>query len=276
MSSNNPMAAPVPGRRAALILGWTDSKPYHLRRYERMWNTKGYTPVARATPLHELCIPERKGFPMAREVLRKVAALNPTELVMHVFSNGGGFNYLQVRAVLEEEQEFTTLRKVLRGVVFDSLPSLYVHPVALIMLSPRSDEPLPRKAVKLLWALGKNLRYLIQWPVKGNPWRFYLPSLLNTPTDVPELFLYADGDDLIPSASIEEYVNRRRRRGARCEGVNFGRNSAHVSHHKLNQKAYEEAISRFLKRAVKALNNSCSSAVDGKERMRDSVIRSRL
>ncbi len=82
----------------------------------------------------------------------------------------------------------------------------------------------------------------------GNQLLWYRPFLLSVPALVPELYIYSDGDRLVPAKGIERYIAERERRGCKCFKENFG-SSGHVNHYGASPDRYRERLAAFLQEA---------------------------
>eukprot|EP00466_Bigelowiella_natans_P015082 jgi/Bigna1/126383/aug1.2_g1091 len=245
-----------------LLLGWTGSKDRQLRKYQRLYAKEDIQTLAVGVGLKELGATPVMAAPRAKSILQRSKKLKPKHFIIHIFSNGGAFLYLALRRLLDQEQEFRDLRSSLCCVIMDSLPSLSPQPIWLPYLAQlATNDSSWEYASNFVWGSAYAVSSLLLWPWNGNPWDWYLKTLLGLSTDIPELLLYSTADALVPAAGIEKYIELRRERGCVCLTFNFG-DSAHVNHFGKYPKIYEEQVLTFIKNkafGVSETKNECSS-----------------
>lgn len=92
---------------------------------------------------------------------------------------------------------------------------------------------------------------------------WFPPTMKQLPHDVPELYLYSEGDKLVShsiyrkstmklfsqslfdSAEIQEFISIRRQRGAQCSEFNFGKGSPHINHFGVHPELYKTQLQKF-------------------------------
>jgi len=139
----------------------------------------------------------------AKSILQQSKELKPKHFIIHVFSNGGAFLYLALRRLLDQDQEFRDLRSALCGIIMDSLPSLSPQPIWLPYLAQlATNDSSWEYASNFAWGTVYAVSSLLLWPFNGNPWDWYLKTLLGLSTDIPELLLYSTADALVPAGVL--------------------------------------------------------------------------
>jgi len=236
-------------RKVVLLLGWTGSKARHLRKYRRLYQKLGFVNVSRATPLTDLELNPGNGAPLATELLRKVQLNDPQHFVIHVFSNGGAFVFCAVRMAMEREPQFHDLKSKLCCLVMDSLPSRVPRVIwapYLAFLMQEKDDSWYQSMKLMLWSVYFSGISLLKYPWEGDPMGWYSPLMRSLPTDVPELYLYSEGDKLVSYVEIQEFILFRKQNGAQCREYNFGKDSPHVNHFGIFPAMYETQLRTFL------------------------------
>ena len=239
-----------PVRRAVMMLGWTGSKLRHVRKHEGCW-PPGTAAISENVTIDETFA--RNGRAALREKARRVVAeawaTEAPKLYAHVFSNGGCLLLLEVLAQLEPTH--------LDGVVYDSAPSPTISPVAGPLIAWLSGgSTMWERLVKV---------YLTLWPAfLAFPGRMahmvHFNGLFDVSVNVPhasvnvprrELFMYSDGDRIVWSNHVDQFVRRRRDQGAVVETETFGKDSPHVGHFRTHPGAYRAAVGRWVEAVEK-------------------------
>lgn len=235
---------------AAVLLGWTGGKLKHVRRHEQPWHDLGYDTISAAqsiddTFLHPVFTNLRQ---TAAATLRAIQDAGTPTIVPHLFSNGGVILWLEVLATARRDG--VALR--VDGVVLDSAPSApgVVRPAAAaVVIAHAGLGPLGTAL-----ALAKHAPYALAaeayGAVAGAPrpldglGRFATVPETRCP---PELYLFSEGDTLVPPADIRAHAGRRADAGVDVDLVEFDA-SPHVGHYRRHPSAYAAAIRRFVGR----------------------------
>ncbi|TXT11201.1 hypothetical protein VHUM_01952 [Vanrija humicola] len=162
------------------------------------------------------------------------------ELLIHVWSNGGGSVLAHLRAVLKKAQ--VTLPRY--SFVLDSTPGQFhyrsTYTAFALSFPPwlrRILSPFLHAMVAWFW-LRQNISRVFGGP--GGPLRTAAASH-NTPlaraSEVRRAYIYSDGDKLIHAADVEEHARDAEARGFNVRKENFGQ-SAHVAHMKADPERY--------------------------------------
>ncbi|WOO79054.1 uncharacterized protein LOC62_02G002591 [Vanrija pseudolonga] len=162
------------------------------------------------------------------------------ELLIHVWSNGGGSALAALRGVLKKAQ--VTLPRY--SLVLDSTPGQFHYRstfTAFALSFPpwlrRILSPFLHAMVAWFW-LRQNISRVFGGP--GGPLRTAAASH-NTPiaraSEVRRAYIYSDADKLIHAADVEAHAREAEALGFTVRRENFGK-SAHVAHMKADPERY--------------------------------------
>jgi hypothetical protein len=243
-----------------VLAGWLGSKPRHLKHYAKFYETLGFQVLIEiASPFQiVLAATQKHGIlkngaiantiqHLARSVIEAAHDLNPSYIIFHVFSNGGGFLWEAVRFELFHWiQTFTaSVRKRISGIIFDSAPANYSHNDNLILnvLDYCEDQDEKSKINKYLQSMTDDQRM----KSKERSHDFWY-RMRNCSFPIPHLYVYSKDDSLTPYRYLEELVQHRER----LFGKDMTRSlvldsSPHCQHFRTHQDEYTSAIIGFVK-----------------------------
>lgn len=278
----------VPGRPLVVIAGWLGCQPRSLRRYEALYRKLGFgvAKVVIATPRMVVkssteplppSIQIPKKWPeysphtmqdLAWDTLRQVHASKCSVVMFHVFSNGGGFFWEQVKRILqkrdEENDELNTTLNFIRskvvGIVFDSCPAKY---------SPTDRNTLLDALSHCTWterigAYAQLASQMSRLSLQDREERAteYFVGMRNDAWNVPQLYLCSKDDALTPYGPLQELVRHRRDMfGEEIIVLCEWESSPHCCHLLQHPIEYEAAVSTFVDQC---LNGDASKQLQSK------------
>ncbi|EIN09237.1 hypothetical protein PUNSTDRAFT_134400 [Punctularia strigosozonata HHB-11173 SS5] len=252
-----------------ILFGWLDAQQKHLLKYvdglQNIFPSSAVV-VIKATSSYYFSSQRtlESVLAPAASILQTHAAnrSNFSGVLIHVLSNGGGF-------------QFMTLRKILANMNVGSEPSVRVQvPTALVMDSTPGHSGLASSVAS--WAPKNPVLRLLSIPpismiygifyainsLTGNPPIFdELRSSLNTvnllptvtdcqePSASPRLYIFSDKDHVVPAYSVVNHMNEAKARGLHVDHERYER-SSHVSHLRVDPERYWAAVSRLWSKAM--------------------------
>ena len=234
-------AGPAAAKRAAVLLGWTGGKLKHVRRHERIWHDLDVRTVTAAQSIDDTF------FPPAWTRLEATAdaaldAVGGGPVIAHAFSNGG---VLLLLKMLERAPGLDVA-----GLVVDSAPSPpgVVRPAAapVVILSAGLG------AAEAARTLARHAPYALAAealrPLRGTPPPLdALATFADVGTTCPELYLFSEGDGLVPPRGIRAHAAERAARGVDVALREFD-DSPHCGHYRAHPVDYARAVADFVGR----------------------------
>ncbi|GAM21833.1 hypothetical protein SAMD00019534_050080, partial [Acytostelium subglobosum LB1] len=225
-----------------LLLGWVGSGHKQLSKYAHYWNKKGCDTIQYATPFFDFALTTFAKFKAVR-ILRQIKSYLESkprckQIIIHMFSNGGGFNYAHMLRLMKSQKEFTFIHSYIKGVIMDSLPTL-----SLItgFQALQKAVPLP---VFLVAVLLSPVLAVFWAPLVFN----YYSTLANKTNRWQHLLIYSRADSLVDWNIVERF--RRRLSVALIDHnlINYRcfDDSEHVLHMKMHAKEYKGLLDNFI------------------------------
>lgn len=229
-SPGAPACVPV-----VVLLGWTMSSPAALRKYAAAWNAIGCQTYAACPGVAQLWRPStvRGQIVALSEGLTNQTTIDrQIPIVVHMFSAA-------VSMYLWHIAECCAMGKLrVVGLVFDSCPVDYTRESGLNAV----------REMGLAWPLRSLVAgagVVVEW-WSGAEKRDQLTKSVSHPTmQVPALYIYSEeGDQVAPHTSVERWATEHAARGNMVVRK-FWAESQHVSHLRLHEADYKEAIAAF-------------------------------
>jgi hypothetical protein len=287
--------APRNARAIVVLIGWWGAKPEHLDKYASMYQEilpSAVIVAGTASPLSILLKRDpqlrefaRKGLEAIASVLAEYENLHLPVLV-HVFSNGGGFVWHHMLDCLETQedealmqfhplgtnQSMTTvdteetplhtntalslMRKNIRGQIFDSSPAYpkFDNGIAALEGSGMVGNRLLMGLLKCMFVLFYVWESL--WDrFNHRPHRLmqYWKDLIECDWDVSQGFIYSSVDRMVDPTHLEEFIEARKQVLEQSDKLNAisvlkFEDSPHVLHYRYHPEEYKEFVERFLQR----------------------------
>jgi len=231
------MAGPL-----VVLLGWLGSQPKYLRRYEELHsNFDVLVRIASPSMIIDALLRPLKGdtgttVSLAREIDEYIRRTQPSFVIFHIFSNGGGL-------VFESFFKTTRSKTKVAGVILDSCPS-----VDLCDVSSAFEYCTPQDQLNALQPYGACDISFLNRPETQLQLRERSDSYLKFWTaavrcnDLNFLFLYSLDDSLARVSTIDMLV---------CQAehclVKKWETSSHVMHLLRHYGEYRQSVDAFVK-----------------------------
>lgn len=253
-----------------VLAGWLGSKPQHLKHYAKIYESLGFQALIEIPSPSQIVLAAMQKYDiikngaiantiqnLARSMIEAAHDLNPSYIIFHVFSNGGGFLWEAVRFELFYWKQTLTasVRKRISGIIFDSAPANYSHNGNLILnvLEYCEDQDEKSKISTYLLSLTDDQRMKSKERSQD-----YWHGMRNCSFPIPHLYVYSKDDRLTPYRYLEELVQHRKR----LFGKDMTRSlvfdsSPHCQHFRTHQVEYTSAIIGFVKyiESIKDVHN---------------------
>ncbi|ODN04461.1 Transmembrane protein [Orchesella cincta] len=254
-----------------VLLGWAGAQHKYLSKYSDYYLNRGCIVLRYITPLRYHFVDTRKLPHLAEKIVRllKDLQLDAHPTFFHVFSNGGAFTYSYILRELARVQN--TFQMDIKGTIFDSAPSprsmqTCFQALVSIFSNLRIFRFLAAAFVIFLLVcqvFWYHLKTAVNFCIVGDsldalesPGRCEATPLTNWLGRIAKLrnhnflFLYSDGDELIPCDKIERFAAIAEARGNKVEKVKFA-GSEHVLHYRKYPKEYGSAVTQFVRSTMK-------------------------
>ncbi|KAG7099930.1 hypothetical protein E1B28_001723 [Marasmius oreades] len=258
---------PSSGPELILIFGWLDGKLSPLKRY-----MQGYRKLyPQAT---QVLIMSRKSSGWSRKstnlnVIRPAIDIiqshglfgpSPPNMLVHVLSNGGGFQLLLASELMKEIPHQPPVdKRPATAIVFDSVPgeaglwhALYAHTIGLSLFV----KFLVSGPLILIYAAVMGWAWIRRQPSPFDVLREGLQDPYMVPFSnkrTPRLYIYSQQDQLVLGESVEKHMADAKARGLAVNAELF-QGSSHVAHMRKDPVKYWDVIANHWTEAVKILS----------------------
>lgn len=272
-------------RTVVVLLGWLGAKQKHLKKYAEWYTSMGFHAITFTFPMAKI-MTYQVGGKAEQDIESLVKHLadwledeHGKNIVFHTFSNTGWLTY---GAILEkfQEQDPSLMGKI-RGCIVDSAPvaapdaqvwasgfsaaflkkhsvatkgSLSSNELATGMVGSHVVASDPKPAVSeaaLLLILEKFFQVVLNLPSVNRRLNNVLDVLSSRQPSCPQLYIYSSADRVIPSGSVELFIEEQRRMGLEVRSCDFV-STPHVDHFRSNPQLYTTQLTHFLEDCVLA------------------------
>ncbi|KAL3824289.1 hypothetical protein ACJIZ3_020318 [Penstemon smallii] len=265
-------------RTVVVLLGWLGARQKHLKRYADWYTSRGFHVITFTFPMSEV-LSYKVGGKAEQEVELLVNHLSEwleeehgKNLVFHTFSNTGWLTY---GVILEKFQKMdSTLPGRIKGCIVDSAP--VAAPDPQVWASGFSAAFLKKNSVAtkgsnkeevtvgtrttievkpalteaaLLLILEKFFGVVLRHPSVDRRLSDVLSVLTSKQPSCPQLYIYSSADKVIPSGSVESFIEKQRKSGREVRACNFI-STPHVDHFRNDPKLYSSQLTQFLEDCV--------------------------
>ncbi|KAF4373449.1 hypothetical protein CsatB_026599 [Cannabis sativa] len=272
-------------RTVVVLLGWLGAKQKHLKRYAEWYTSRGFHVITFTFPMSEI-LSYQVGGKAEKHINLLVDHLaewleeeHGKNLVFHTFSNTGWLTY---GAILEGfQKDDPSLLGRIRGCIVDSAPVAAPDPqvwasgfsAALLKKNSVTTKGAIRlnesgtgvlvgtnEAVELkpavteaalMLVLEKFFEVVLNLPAVNRRLSDVLALLSTQQPSCPQLYIYSSADRVIPSGSVESFIEKQRRAGREVRACNFV-STPHVDHFRNDPKLYTSQLTQFLEDCVLA------------------------
>ncbi|CAN0909025.1 Transmembrane protein 53 [Linum grandiflorum] len=267
-------------RTVVVLLGWLGSKQKHLKKYAEWYTSMGFHAITFTFPMSEI-LSYQVGGKAEQDVellVNHLAGWLDEEeigknLVFHTFSNTGWLTY---GVMLEKFQEHDpALVKRIRACVVDSAPVATPDPQVwasgfcaaflkknsvatkghvisdvevLVGSSSKSFDHQPKPALTetaLQMVLEKFFGVVLNLPAVNKRLSDVLSVLSTQQPKCPQLYIYSSADRVIPSGSVESFIDEQKKAGHEVRACNFV-STPHVDHFRNDPKLYTSQLTDFI------------------------------
>ncbi|KAJ7300725.1 hypothetical protein DFH08DRAFT_907998 [Mycena albidolilacea] len=240
-----------------LLFGYMDARPAHLQKYVDGLHTefptatlvliKSFSNFFWSTndSLESVLMP-------VVDVLKSHATLNDSGILVHILSNGGGFNYMTFHRLLEKLAIQGSLKATPSALILDSTPGDGGLDSSIRFAAPSS--PIFRLLAIPPISLLYGIFYAIN-TIRGNTPIFdqlratlfspdVLPTILDSKGGVkatPRMYVYSKVDKIADPAKIKAHIEEAERKGFDVR-VEIYETTSHVGHARKDPERYWGAV----------------------------------
>lgn len=236
-----------------LIIGWLGSTEGQLAQYAALHQEGGHrTHLVRYSSFDGLFRLDRLYEACAAQVPELAAVAGNSDLMIHLFSDGG-FTYLCILLqVLRKTAQGRRLAGRIRAIIFDSAPGLYAagraeysRRFAYIMTRAllRQRQPGTHSCHSIVMPLFERCLDLYQlvWSDTVHRIQHAFDAVSADYPDCPHLLLYGSRDPITPAADVENFVATLRSRRVPVQTVRFD-TDVHLGCYRSAQGTYRRAV----------------------------------
>ncbi|CAL2028930.1 unnamed protein product [Caenorhabditis brenneri] len=234
-----------PQKPTILMIGWAGAASKHMDKYTKIYNENGFNVVSICPPLFHFKVPDESIGHKITPVLDK---LSKEPIVIHSFSMNG------IRGLISLSKATGNPKLIdnLEGIIFDSAPSLTLphQNGKAMMLSRPSVNYLSDETRAKVHQFINTVRDSLVTPLSlviPSFRHYYLYWYIHDKIQLPkrQLYLYSNGDSMIPFGPLEEFMEVQKKKGCQVEGVNFG-DTEHVAHFRAKPGEYTRKCIEFV------------------------------
>jgi len=253
--------------KVILICAWMDAKLRSLLSYMTKYNAlyPGATQVLILSRQAAFWTRKQKNLDALRpavDSLKNAGMLGPSppNVLVHVFSNGGGRQMLWLSELLHRDHNafMTTTTPPAECLILDSLPGnsglvtsvrAFTAPIKIRILKWLAAIPLT-----VLWCLLVGLSRLTRKPDPIELIRrgLHVPNVLPWSNEkTPRVYIYSRADQVVPSSAVEQHITAAKsQKGLNVTAELFLR-SSHVAHARADPDRYWGIVTRVWADALK-------------------------
>ena len=262
---------PAPDAVILVLCGWAGSQEKHLLVYEALLrrvlsetNKTAHIEAIRCSlPLRLIFSPvesyrtswvlDNVIIPLQSCVERLQGTSRAPRVLVHAFSNGGGFVVEQIVKLYDDPKRSGQSHRRLpqlppiAAIIFDSAPGYDGGEMGQRVLAEvlGTDSWYQRAGIRVAHATQR----LVAHVINSNRQKDYWQLMVDVGELCPTLHLYSKDDHLCDAGKLHELIMTKINRGMdvqyRCWDV-----SRHCSHYRLHQAEYEESVTAFLARVL--------------------------
>ncbi|KAI8611986.1 hypothetical protein BC830DRAFT_1138768 [Chytriomyces sp. MP71] len=229
----------------ALVFGWMGGELKHMDKTAAHFVRRGFTTVVVLSEQNALRDAHMKGLRLAhfdpllallsaRRAVAQTATQCVSKIVVHLSSNGGCLSLRHLVLCLRNRN--LVLNSV--GVILDSAPSIVVpHSIG-----KWPDNPYAKQIAQQYQEM--NITDFANEPINLSA---PFGAFEREGAPGPRLFLFSDGDVMVPASQVSQFVTRARKENLSPVHELMFKGSPHVRHSAVFEKEYWERIDAFLR-----------------------------
>jgi len=244
------------GPSIILMFGWMEGKVSHTKKYMNSY-AKLYPHAS------QILVRSRQAFFWKGKASKESALLSVIDLLrkggmfkaapapsllVHVFSNGGGFQLVELNRILESKFPAPASSASATAIIYDSVPGKAGLIPALTAFTAPIKSPLGRIILSIPLTVVYFVLVAITFVTRQRPMFDQLRSGLNkaqvlpwTNENTPRLYIYSDTDEMVQEKAVAEHIAEAKELGLNVRAEYFS-GSAHVSHARSEPERYWDAV----------------------------------
>ncbi|KAK7694380.1 hypothetical protein QCA50_001566 [Cerrena zonata] len=244
-----------------IIFGWMGAQLSHIRKYVDQYKIiyPNITPiivVSRAEHFYEGKQKREQSIAPLADYLNKQGIFDGgSNVLIHVFSNGGAYQLAQLSTILHNGQ-YKGPRRL--AFIFDSCPGTTTLTNSIDALTISIKPPLLRYLSILILSILLSIIYITvlltrsEFPIEKT--RKTLQSLTvfpGTKPSTPRLYIFSEKDRLVASSAVESHFTEAKGLGYNVRFVKFG-DCQHVQNARVHPEEYWKAVQEIWAEAKNA------------------------
>ncbi|GAB4839630.1 hypothetical protein Ancab_029154 [Ancistrocladus abbreviatus] len=270
-------------KTVVVLLGWLGAKQKHLNKYAEWYTSMGFHAITFTFPMSEILSYQVGGKAeqdvelLANHLADWLEEEHGKNIVFHTFSNTGWLTY---GVLLEKfQKQDPSLLGRIRGCIVDSAPVAAPDPqvwasgfsaaflkkqsiatkghavgqylaqeTSMTTKTVAEQKPAVTEAALLL-VLEKFFQIVLNLPTVNRRLSDVLGLLSSRQPSCPQLYIYSSADRVIPSQSVESFIEEQRRSGHEVRACNFI-STPHVDHFRNDPGLYTSQLTHFFEDCV--------------------------
>lgn len=234
-----------PSKPLIMMIEWAGAASKHVEKYTKIYTDEGYDVVSISPPLYHYKVPDDS---IGKKMMSFTEKIPDKPVIIHSFSMNGVRGLIS----LAKASGNPKLLNNLEGIIFDSAPSMtlpYQNGKAMMLSRPSVIYMSDENRAKIFQLANTVTDMLINSLSKLFPIlrHYFLYWYIHDKIQLPkrQLYLYSEGDSMVPLKELEDFIKEQKRRGCQVEGVNFG-GTEHVTHFRAKPEEYTKKCIEFV------------------------------
>lgn len=181
---------------------------------------------------------------LLESISETVAGCDSPVILLYAFSNGGAFVVEQLCALLQEpnNSRYETIRKGIRGIIFDSAPAYMHAEMAPKVIREVAPAGIIREGAVFFEYLTRLMCRVVDPKRPTNFWKTMVDL-----DGCPILYVYSEDDHLCDASMIHRLVEEKRGKGQHRVFSKCWAASRHCSHLMMHPEEYRQQIRHFFR-----------------------------
>ncbi|XP_044762654.1 transmembrane protein 53-like isoform X1 [Coccinella septempunctata] len=236
-----------------ILFGWAGAVDKYLKHYAKIYEERGLHTIRYIVPVKYLFFQSNKMLKIGEEMVDVFCQqkFKSSPIIIHVFSNGGGFQYEVFMRSLSKTPHQTQVK----GMIFDSCPVKRGRFGLYNAIKANVDSKYLKVPISFLLTTYAILRRSLEMYVaqilkkeciQMNPY----DNLMNEKCRWPQHFIYSTLDKVVRKESVESFAKHRKALGVDVTMKCYD-NSQHVQHYMKNKSSYIRSVVKFVNKCLK-------------------------